>query len=143
MRKQSVPRIDSIPPELCTREEAAAILGLKHKNSACSASKRYKHLLFTEVVHNGRRKLLYNRKQVEALVYPIEPSDYITVAEASVMLNYSVNRPRACAPFLKKHGIPRKWVWNHHAYYVYSRKAVEALRDERLANPRVRNKPNQ
>lgn len=143
MRKQSVPHIDTIPPELCTREEAAAILGLKHTNSACSASKRYKQLLFTEVVHNGKRKMLFNRKQVESLVYPIKPDDYITVGEASTMLNYSVNRPCSCASLLKKHGIPRKWVWNHHAYFVYSRKAVEALRDERLANPRVRNKPNQ
>lgn len=143
MRKQSVPHIDTIPPELCTREEAAAILGLKHSSSAGSANKRYKHLLYTEVVHNGKRKMLFNRNQVESLVYPLPPDDYITAEEANAMLNYSAKWPSSCASLLRKHGIPRKWVWNHHAYYVYSRKAVEALRDERLANPRVRNKSNQ
>ena len=131
MRKQSIPRIDSIPPELCTRKEAAQILGLKHANSVCSRNKRYAHVKFAEVVYNGKRLHLYNRKQIESLTYPIEPDDYITAHEASILLNYCVNTPKSCSELLVKHSVPRKLVACHHSYYVYSRKAVEALREKR------------
>ena len=137
--KSDLPHLDAIPPELCTRKEAAAILGL-HSNSACSKNKRYKHLRFTEVVYKGKRLLLYNKKEIEALVYPIEPEDCFSAKEASQLLNYCVNNPASVASFLVRHGVPRKWVASHHAYFAYSRKAVEALRDERLANPNRRRK---
>lgn len=132
--RSTLPRVEVIPPELCTRKEAAEILGLR-PNSACAKSKRYKVLRFAEVVYKNKRVLLYNRKEVEALVYPIQPEDCISTKEASKLLNYCVNHPSAVTRFLARHGIPRKWQESRHSYFVYPRKEVEALREKLLTNP--------
>ena len=133
-----LPRLDEIPPELCTRKEAAKILGVSYPSLRVN-SPRFKNLRFTEVVYKGKRHVLFNRKEIQALVYPVfDYSDCITIEEASRMLNYCPNHPKTCAKLLVEHSIPRELVRGSHPYYVYSRKAVEELRAKRAANHRCK-----
>lgn len=73
-------RFDTIPPELCTRAEAAAILGYKHPISSYTAKVKGFH--YTYAIVNDRAMVLFNREEVELFAKPKPPTDgYISYRE--------------------------------------------------------------
>ena len=83
-------RITAVPPELCTRKELCAILGIKDTSGrAYCKNSRLRTLHYTPVILNGSRTYLYNRKEVEALKYPDPPADHVTTLEACHLLGYT------------------------------------------------------
>lgn len=83
-------RITAVPPELCTRKELCAILGIKDTSGrAYRKNSRLKTLHYTAVILNGRRLYLYNRAEVEALKYPEPPANHVTTLEACHILGYT------------------------------------------------------
>ena len=115
-------RLDTIPPQLCTRAEACAILGLKRNNLNLSQP-RFANLRHIRAIVNGYAIILFNRAQVEAIRYPTEtPADYMHMQEIMQLFNnqnyYSVS------DILKRSNTPRKLIPAHHSHYVYLRTAV-------------------
>lgn len=83
-------RLTEVPPELCTRKELCAILGIKDTSGrAYRKNSRLKQLHYTAVILNGRRTYLYNRKEVESLKYPAPPANHVTTLEACHILGYT------------------------------------------------------
>lgn len=128
MRKIKYPRIDSIPPELCTAEEAAQILGLKSRWSLNLSIPRYKSLKYALVTFNGKQISLFNRKDIEALRHRPAPEGYITTREAGNILGYT---PDTLLPTiyacLKKHEVPRLRMKAAHAFMVWLEKDVREV----------------
>lgn len=123
-----LPHIDTIPSELCTREEAAKILGLRTAAALNLSNQRFSKLLYTEVVYKKFRVYLFNRKQVESLKYSEPPEGYITWREVDKLLGYNSNNNCTVLSIMKTYNVPRVWVKCHHSQFYYERKAVEALR---------------
>jgi hypothetical protein len=121
----SLPSIDTIPPELCTRDEAAEILGLGRSSSLTARTSRFRKLRFARVRHNGTTKILYNRAEVERYKYPEKPEGYVDTTEAAAMLGFQ--RATTAVEYLRKMGIPRKLMKASKPYYVYEKAHVEAL----------------
>lgn len=127
------PRIDAIPPELCTTEEAMAILDLKAIGSL--RSNRFKKLRFTIVCHNGRQKKLYNRKEIESYRYDPPPAGYVSTREAKSILGYSEKYADSYATsYLKKHNAPHVLVKAHHSYYAWEEDTVRHIAKLRHEN---------
>ena len=82
------PKIDAIPPALCTVEEAARILGLKNRSSIDLRKPRFSKLSYALVSFKGSSIVLLNRKEVENLKHKPVPDGYITTREAGVLLGY-------------------------------------------------------
>lgn len=129
-RAQTNIRIDEIPAELCTRKEAAAILGV-HPSSFTNRD-RYKSLPFAYVVYKGHSLTLYNRKMIEALKYKPCPDGYISAIESAAILGFihknppnAVSTVRAC---MEKYGFQPKLVKAHHSYLVWKREDVERVK---------------
>ena len=128
-RAQTKIRLEEIPAELCTRKEAAVILGLK--GSAIGRNQRFKSLPFAYAVYKGKRIVLYNRKAVEALKYEPCPDGYINVKKAAAILGFKLESGGSSTHTLKtlrKHGVQPKVVEAHHTFYVWERSAVEAVK---------------
>ena len=122
-------RIDAIPPELCTRREAAEILGLKCYENVHHNHKRFKNLRFTTVSLNGQKTTLFNRKEVEALRYKPAPEGYLTTRQAGDIIGFpSGANFTTIYSFLKRRKVTQAVVQAHHNYYVWKRKEVEKLR---------------
>ena len=82
-------RITAVPPELCTRKELCAILGIKDTSGrAYRKNSRLRKLHYTPVILNGSSTYLYNRKEVESLKYPTPPASHVTTLEACHLLGY-------------------------------------------------------
>lgn len=122
------PRVDSIPPELCTIEEARVILGLKDRSAINMRSKRFQKLRYTRVCYNKTTITLFNRAEVEALRYKPIPQGYITLKKAKLLLGYSATTSDSTAlSCLKKHNIPRVLVKAHHSHLAWQESAVKQL----------------
>lgn len=121
----SLPSIDTIPPELCTRDEAAEILGLGRSSSLTAKSSRFRKLRFARVRHNGTTKVLYNRAEVERYKYPEKPEGYVDTTEAAAMLGFQ--RATTAVEYLRKMGIPRKLMRASYPYYVFEKAHIKAL----------------
>lgn len=126
--------LESIPPELCTAEEAKKILGMK---SYLSFNKeRYKNLRYTYAVWNNYRVILYNRAEVEALKLPDGPPDgWITVKQAAPLLGqFGKCAQENTLAMLKRAGLQGRMFTsrqNHRAHFIYKRADVEALAEKR------------
>lgn len=126
------PRVDSIPPELCTIEEARVILGLKDRSAINRRSKRFQKLRYTRVCYNKSTITLFNRAEVEALLYKPIPKGYISLKEAKLLLGYSENTSDPTAfSYLKNHNVPHILVKAHHSYYAWQESAVKQLAKRR------------
>ena len=75
----ALPKYDTIPPELCTGVEAAAILGYKNRLTAYTANRR--GLSYTYAIVNNYRIALYNRAEVQAMAPPSIPEGFIPYRE--------------------------------------------------------------
>ena len=121
----NLPRIETIPPELCTREEAAVILGLSRSSSLTARKPRFKKLRFARVVHNGTTKVLYNRAELERYKYPEKPEGYVDSTEAAAMLGFQC--ATTAVEYLRKMGIPRTLMKASYPYYIFEKAHVKAL----------------
>lgn len=128
-RAQTKIRIDKIPAELCTRKQAAEILGLH--GSAIGRNQRFKSLQFAYAVYKGKRIVLYNRKAVEALKYAPCPDGYVNVKDAASILGFKLEPcggSEHTIRTLRKHGVQCKLIKAHHSYLVWKREDVEKVK---------------
>lgn len=124
-RAKTQTRIDSIPPELCTRAELEEILGIKCFPQL-RKKKRFSKLRFAEVVYQGKLVLLYNREEVKALRYKGMPKGYILSKEAATLLGLNTLH-ESVVQHLTEHGIKPLWVKAHHSYRAWKKSDIEAF----------------
>lgn len=123
-------RIDEIPAELCTRKEAAQILGCRAKSaSLIGANTRFRHLPAVKVIYHGHSILLYNRKMVESMKYMPAPDGYITTKDAGLILG--LKSIGGIQRLLRQHGLQPKTVKRHHSFLVWKRDEVEKVKKMR------------
>lgn len=124
-------RLTTLPPELCTRKDIRAILGIAPTVRALQGS-RFRNLRYAEVILNNRRTFVYNRAEIEALKYPAPPRNYINAVQAAQLLGYThitkLSHANSIRLLLTKHNIPSKIVRCHHSYQVWHTPSIRVLK---------------
>ena len=123
--------IDTIPPELCPREEAAAILGLKNPTSIDKRYVRFRNLRYAKVFYQGHPLLLFNRAEIESYKYTAPPPGYIRLSEAARILGFE--QKYSAMVYINRHKIKIKKMRATRPYYAFKRTDIEALAAHRQA----------
>lgn len=97
-RVKTKDRIDTIPPQLCTRKEAAALLGVTPNKQAMSTYHKRGLRYATVILKKYGKIALYNREEVHTYA-PIPPpadriilKDLITIVAAKTNRTYTASR---------------------------------------------------